>query len=68
MVRSTLFWLVLGWHSAETGSQQASICLIVFSVSVIEKIIFVNDMGEAHFINPSELFTQSPKTSPMGPF
>ena len=32
------------------------------------KINFVNDMGEAHFINPSELFTQSPKTSPMGPF
>ena len=31
-------------------------------------IKFVNDMGEAHFINPSELFTQSPKTSPMGPF
>ena len=32
------------------------------------KLRFVNDMGEAHFINPSELFTQSPKTSPMGPF
>ena len=30
--------------------------------------IFVNDKGVAHFINPSELFTQSLKTSPMSPF
>ena len=29
---------------------------------------FVNDKGVAHFINPSELFTQSLKTSPMSPF
>ena len=31
-------------------------------------IYFVNDMTEGHFINPSEFFTQSPKTSPIGPF
>ena len=31
-------------------------------------IIIVNDMSVAHFINPSEFFTQSLKTSPIGPF
>ena len=29
---------------------------------------FVNDKTEGHFINPSEFFTHSLKTSPMVPF
>ena len=37
-------------------------------IKTIIRDIFVNDKGVAHFINPSELFTQSLKTSPMSPF
>ena len=33
-----------------------------------KEIYIVNDMSVAHFINPSEFFTQSLKTSPIGPF
>ena len=54
---STSFFIDRGQHNRQEDV-----------VSRKMNIKFVNDMTEGHFINPSEFFTQSPKTSPIGPF